>query len=695
MPELLVEIGTEEIPASFLAPAAAQLKHGLEKRCTEAGLPFGEVTTAWTCRRLALHVGGLPSKQQDRREEIQGPPAKVAFDSKGRPTAAGEGFARSRGVAVQELEVRETPQGRYCFARRMVPGRKSLELLAEMLPGAIAGLNFPKSMRWESGSFYFARPIRSIAALFDEEVVEFELAGVKSGRTIRGHRFLAPKELTLESADFGGYQRLLRDNFVLVDPDERKELVVAQAEELLAPLGSKLCDAELLEEVNALVEYPTVIQGGFSQHHLEIPEPVLLKALRKEQRYFAIRDAGGKLVPQFLGVSDRDASASEVIRRGYERVLEAKLTDARFFWNEDAKVTLADKREKLSGIVFHPELGTYGDKADRLQSLVAFLGESLGFPGETVSACRRAARLCKVDLVTLTVQEFPSLEGVVGRELALSDGEPTEVAEAIGEHYQPRSGEDQIPESLAGGALSIADKLDNLGGCFLVGLVPTGSQDPYGLRRDALAVIHIILEKGFNLSLAAICEEAIRLQPESLGQRSQALESLLGFFRDRLYLLLTSQGYSHDLVRGVMTSGFDRLSEFTSRLQALAEVSKTAVWPGLVRAVERTYNISRGYRGEPVVDDELFETDAERKLWKLYHSQKAPINALLDEGRYEDACIAYADAFDQPLHKFFEEVFVNVDDLAVRNNRQAILKAINQLFSARVADLSQIIIPEE
>lgn len=695
MPELLLEIGTEEMPASFLAPATAQLRRALEKVLKEAGLPFGEASTAWTCRRLTVHVSGLPDKQQDRRKEIQGPPADAAFDAEGKPTKTGAGFARSKGIAVDELEVRETPRGRYCFARTVIPGRRTAELLEEMLPRIIAALNFPKSMRWESRSFYFARPIRYIAALLDTEVLNFELAGLKTGRTVRGHRFLAPGELPLKSADLGQYQRLLEANFVVSNPEERKETIRAQAEELLAPSGSKLSDAELLEEVSALVEYPTVIKGGFSQDYLDIPEPVLLEALKSEQRYFPVRDADGKLLPQFLAVSDRDKSSADVVRPGNERVLKAKLADARFFWSEDTKVALADKFEKLSGIVFHPKLGSYGDKAGRLESLVAFLGSSLGLSAEMVSAGRRAARLCKVDLTTLTVREFPSLEGIIGRDFALSDGEPPEVADAVGEHYQPRSGEDQVPTSLLGAILSIADKLDNLAGCFMVGLVPTGSQDPYGLRRDALGIIHVILQKSIDLSLRSVCEKAIGLQSEALARRPETLESLLGFFRDRLYLLVTSGGYSHDLVRGVMSSGFDRLRDFMSRLRALAEVSKTPIWPRLVRAVERTYNISRAYQGKPVVDEELFESDTERQLWQLYNSRKAPITNLLDEGRYRDACSDYANAFDQPLHKFFEEVFVNVDDRSVRNNRQAMLKAINQLFSKRIADLSEIIIPEE
>ena len=508
MSELLLEIGTEEIPASFLAPAVQQLSAKLEGGLKELGLPSAQVATLWTCRRLTAHVKGLASKQEDKVKEVQGPPADIAYDSEGKPTKVAQGFARSKGIPVDRLEVRELPRGRYCFARISIPGRPTIELLAELLPDLIRNLTFPKSMHWQGKSLYFARPIRYIAALFDREVVDCQLAGMRAGRTVRGHPFLGKQQVALPSADLTQYQKVLQDNFVIADPDQRKELIRKQAEKALEPLPSHLTDEELLEEVTALVEYPTVILGSFSKEHLDLPEPVLLEALRTEQRYFPVRDQGGKLLAKFLAVSDRGPSSAQVIRPGYERVLRAKLADARFFWDEDRKVHLEDKVEKLEGIVFHSELGTYHDKAARLEALAELLARAVDLPEELAVAARRAARLCKVDLVTLMVQEFPSLEGVIGREYALSDGESAEVAQAIAEHYQPRTLDDEVPGSTPGAVLSLADKLDNLAGCFGLGLIPTGSQDPFGLRRDALGIIRIILEKGFELSLASVVAQA-------------------------------------------------------------------------------------------------------------------------------------------------------------------------------------------
>ncbi len=705
MRDFLLEIGCEEIPASYLAPASAALAEAMKKALAEARLlkkgtvplePSGGLSpfsALYTPRRIALFIPGLPDAQEDFTELVQGPSKKIAFDAEGKPTKAGAGFARGQGVPVESLTVQETKSGPYVFAKKTVKGRATAEVLAEALPGIILKLPFPKSMHWAGTAVTFARPIRSILALLGDAVVPFSIGAVTSGRKVYGHPFLAPAAVEIARADAELYKGALRKAFVLADVDERREAIRAQIEKVLAAHGAALSEFDLLEEVTNLVEFPQAVEGTFPEHYLEVPAEVVEAAMMEHQRYFPVRAASGKLLNRFVTVSNRPAASADMIREGNERVLNARLSDAQFFWREDRKKPLESYGQKLAGVTFQEKLGSYAERTRRIGELGLFIAEALGADEATKARVARAAALSKADLVTQMVFEFTSLQGVVGREYAKADGEDPEVAEAIAEHYRPRSVKDDIPKTLTGRILALADKFDSLVGCFAAGLAPTGNQDPYALRRQTVGIIRIIVTSEFVLPLGAVIAKAKSLLPPGLSETTVAEKSVLEFIQDRLYYYYLDS-YSHDIVRAALKPGFDDLLDLSRRLESLDELSGTHDWHKLVTAVERTHNITREFAGTGEVDEILLSAPEERELWKLYRDHVREITTLIDERRYPEACKLYEQTFTVPLHVFFEKVFVNVDDLQVRANRLTLLKKINGLFADRVADLSQILIEQ-
>ncbi|WPD18906.1 glycine--tRNA ligase subunit beta [Thermaerobacter composti] len=493
--DLLVEVGCEEIPAADCAEARRQLAERAGTVLAEAGLPYELVRALGTPRRLTLVVKGLAARQASRESWVRGPARAVAYGPDGQPTRAALGFARAQGVAVDDLVVRETPQGEYVFARKVEEGRPAAAVLAETLPGILGGLEFRRTMRWGAGEHRFVRPVHWLVALLGEEVLPFAFAGVQAGRVSYGHRFLHPGPVELASASEEEYRRRLADAYVVVDPEERRERIVEQARAAAAAVGGEVeVDPELLAEVVDLVEYPTAFVGSFAEGMLELPRDVLVTTMKVHQRYFPVRRPGeSRLLPHFVAVRNGDERHLDTVRRGNERVIGARLADARFFFQQDLRRRLADRVPDLERVSFLPDLGTLLDKTRRLERLVAWLAERLGLPAAEREHAVRAARLAKADLVTAMVYEFPELAGRMGREYALRDGEPPAVAEALAEQYLPRGGDDdELPSTWPGLLLATADRADTLAGCFAAGLEPTGSQDPYGLRRAAVGLLRLL-----------------------------------------------------------------------------------------------------------------------------------------------------------------------------------------------------------
>ncbi len=712
MTDLLFEIGVEEIPAGYITPALNHIKASFTAQAKKHRIEIHAAHCAGTPRRLVLFVIGLPQKQESITEEIQGPSAAIAFDKAGNLTKAGQGFARSQGIEASSLQTRKTPKGEYCFAVKQRDGCETMQILPEILAEIIKSTPFPKSMKWKGNSLFFARPIRSLLALFGDGVVPLEINGIKTGRSVFGHPFLSGKKIEIPRADWDLYKQLLAREKVVVDMDERRQTLRTKITQLMAPYGAAIDDEELLEEVTNLVEYPNAIECGFAEEFLDIPADVIETAMKEHQRYFPIRKKDGRLFNKFIAVLNRDEGSARTTIQGNERVLKARLSDARFFWEEDRKTPLENRVEDLKNLVFLEKLGNYYDRTERivgisdylLHQLVRF--NSLHYDQEYANFVKRAARLCKADLVTQMVGEFPSLQGIMGREYAKWHHEKPAVAEAIAEHYMPRFAADNIPKSTIGAIVGLADKLDTISSCFALGLVPTGSQDPYSLRRHAYGIIRIIEEHKFTLSLKEAFSVALYRLPMYQKKtdtdyfpviHDTLVPNIKGFFKDRLFQITIERGYRYDLVNAVLNAGvdFDDVCDFSKRIKAISGVSKEPWWPELVTAVERTFNIGKKAASGGLFNETLLVEPEERTLWDVYKKHEAEIRTLIDEKRYEDASEAYCNAFSRPVHAFFDKVFVNVDDERVRNNRLLMLKHINELYSKKVADLSQIVMPNE
>jgi len=711
MSDLLLEIGTEEIPAGYIVPALEQLASAVRDRLTEHRISPERMATAGTPRRLVVAASGIPSKQPPAREAIVGPPAAVAFDEKGKPGKAALGFARAQGVAVESLRIEQTAKGPYVVAEIEHEGRPALQILPDVLRQAVLSISFPKSMRWptqgnadsaDQRPVRFARPIRWIVALLDREVIPVEIAGLAAGRTTFGHPFLAPGGVELRDASFDAYREALRQRRVLVDPTERREAVRAQVCAILQRHGSRACDARLLEEVTNLVEHPHALEGAFDQQFLELPDCVLAAAMTEHQRYFPVRDADGRLLNRFVVVSDRSAEQADTVRKGNERVLRARLVDASFFWEEDRRTPLERRVPQLAGIAYLGGLGNNLQRTERLAALSARIAAMMGLSGARLQHVRRAAHLCKADLLTGLVGEFPSLQGMVGRELALVEGEPEPVARAIAEHYLPAGAGDEVPASPEGAALALADKLDVMAGCFALGYLPSGSQDPYALRRNALGVLLICEQRGLDLKLTDLVEAArtvLEQQAPELSEQglSVPVGEVLDFFRDRIYNAAIERGYAHDLVRATLSVGFDRptpteglnynVRSFWRRLDALSECARQPWWPALVELVDRTFRIQRDLEGPAPIQRELLAEQAERDLAALLAEHSKGVAQTFAGEHYVDAARRYCEAFAGPVHEFFEQVFVMVEDEALRRNRKALCAAVYHLFADRFADL--------
>ncbi len=689
--DLLLEIGTEEIPARFMPATLEQLKTKAQERLAEARLNFSTVKAAGTPRRLVLYVRDLADRATDLEVEIKGPPKKVAFDAEGKPTRAALGFARNQGIEVSELVVKEIEGGEYVFASVRDEGRPAEEILPQLLPDLILSLTFPKTMRWGSGDLRFVRPIHWLLALLGDEVIPFSLAGIKAGRETYGHRFLSKGPISI--AEPGEYYEKLREHYVIVDPEERKQMIREQCEELARQHGGKvLWDEELLEEVIYLVEYPTALVGSFKDEYLDLPMEVVITPMKEHQRYFPLTDLAGELLPLFITVRNGTAENLDIVREGNEKVLQARLADAKFFYEEDQKIPLADRVEKLKNIVFLEGLGTIYDKVERVRELARFIVEALGLEEPVRSLVDRTVLLSKADLTTNMVYEFDELQGIMGREYALLSGENPVVAQGIYEHYLPRFAGDELPQTMVGNIVSIADKLDSICGCFGIGITPTGSADPYALRRQAYGIVNILLTADLNLELSTLVEYTLNLYrrlnilKQDLGE---VQEQILDFFAARIKNACRDRGAAYDSIDAVMAVGFDNVARLWSRLEAVEKIRRQPEFPGFLAMFNRVHNLARQATGTEVCSPALFQEEAEKELYASYRELLPQIEEAL-AGQEYPMVLAKLFTLQQPINRFFDDVLVMAREEEIKNNRLALLREIDQLFLT-LADFSKIV----
>ncbi len=710
MPELLLEIGTEEIPAGFIPKALAAMEELAVKMLSDARLSPGKIKAMGNPRRLILHVEDLAGRQPDEARTVTGPPKRAAFNDSGNPTKAAEGFAKSQGVRVEDLKVVETDKGEYISVTVEEKGAEAPEVLSELLPKFILSIPFPKSMRWADREIRFARPIHWILAIFGGEVVHFELDGIKSGELTRGHRFLSPGVFRVK--DFDAYIHQTKDNFTIVDPDARREMVRRHVEEAAVSINARILpDEGLLEEISFLVEYPVAVLGNFDREFLVLPKEVLVNSMREHQRYFALTDAHGELMPNFITISNTRAEDMDVVRAGNERVLRARLSDARYFYEHDLKKPLSERVDDLKKVVFQIKLGTTYEKVTRVMKLAEYAADVLYKNEKITKDASRAAYLCKADLVTGMVYEFPNLQGTMGGEYAGKTGENEEVSKAIAEHYYPRFSGDSVPSTPTGTCVSIADKIDTICGIFSIGKAPTGSEDPYGLRRNALGIIAMIYAGGFRVSLKSLISQAVSLlsltpRPSGEGHGVRALKekkvarseaapaaalhaAILDFFRQRVSGQLTSDGYAYDTVDSVLATHFDDVVDARERVAAISEFRKSGDFPAFITAFKRVANIiPEGFAEQ--LDEGLLSEPAEEDLYYHYREIRDEVFGNIEAGRYGQALgrIAGIRPF---VDRFFEDVMVMDKNRKTKNNRLALMGLLAGMF-LNIADIRKIVV---
>ncbi|MCK8815939.1 glycine--tRNA ligase subunit beta [Natroniella sulfidigena] len=689
--DLLLEVGTEEIPAGFMEGAFEQLERLARDLFTDNRVEIGEVKATGTPRRLALYIKDVAEQQSDLKKEVRGPAKSVAFDESGNPTKAGAGFARGQGITPEELEIRDTENGEYVFAVTVEEGKATTELLSELLVKIIKELNFPKSMRWANQELRFARPIKWLLALYGTEKIDLSLAGVESDNWTLGHRFLSDGQVKIDKA--ATYFDKLEEEYVIADHLQRREMIVEQIKEIGQQHDVEVViEEELLHEVNFLVEYPTALCGKFEEEFLQLPEEVLITSMREHQRYFPVKDEAGELKNMFVTVRNGTDEYIDTVRAGNEKVLRARLSDGIFFYQEDQKEKLEEKLEELKDIIFQKELGTLYEKVERMVTLAEDFGQLLELSNAEIKQAKRAAKLAKADLVTEMVNEFAKLQGTMGKEYALLDGEDEEVAQAIFEHYLPRHATDQLPGLEISRVISIADKIDNIVGCFSVGIIPTGSQDPYALRRQAQGIVKIIVDAGLNLKLDQLIDtalDALAEQDKLEASAAEVKEEVLEFFKLRLENLLEEAEIRYDVSDAVLATNYYDVNDTLMRADAVMEFRGEEGFEELITAFNRASNLAAKAESEQL-DPELFEAEATKELYSAYQEVKEEIEELTTKKYYLQALQEVA-KLKGPIDNFFNSVMVMTDDQQVKNNRLGLLKVVSQLLS-RIADLTKIVI---
>ncbi|MBW2108449.1 MAG: glycine--tRNA ligase subunit beta [Deltaproteobacteria bacterium] len=695
MKTLLVEIVSEELPAGYIAPALEAMRSAMDAKLTEARIAHGAMKTYGTPRRLALKVEDVADRQAPMTTQVIGPPKAVAFNGQGHPTKAAHGFAKSQGVAVNRLQITTTDRGDYVCVKKTERGLAVRRLLEAIIPEVITGIVFPKSMRWADLDLVFARPIHAIVALLDDRVVPFTLENIKSGRRSLGHRFMHPGSVVVKHAS--QYPAVLREAGVEPDMAKRRNMVATEIAGAADALnGRVLVDDDLVDTVTNLVEDVVVSAGRFDEGFLEIPREVLITAMREHQKYFAVVDSDNRLLPCFIAVNNTRAGDISVVTRGHERVLRARLEDARFFFEVDSKTPMAEMVDCLKGVMFQAKLGSMYEKVARIEALATHLAGRID--PDIVPVASRAAWLCKADLTSQMVNEFPKLQGVMGRVYAELAGEPAQVARAVEEHYLPAHAGGRLPGTLAGAVVSVADKLDSVCGCFGVGLVPTGTADPYALRRQALGIIQIFLARGVSVSIRSLIEKSLALLEGKTTQDPAATaEQVLVFFQHRLEHLLVERGFAKDTVAAVTATSVDDIPGVLKRAEALQGLRAKPDFESLAVAFKRVVNIIKQarQRGDMAAgystisaDPALFQDPVEQGVYEAFNRVK---KAVLEDfsGRALDQALAMVATLKGPIDDFFDGVMVLTDDETLKQNRLALLREISDLFAV-FADFSRI-----
>lgn len=681
---LLLEIGTEEVPAHVMPGILSQLKENAAKTFEELRIEYKNIKTLGTPRRSALLVEGLAEQQADLSKENRGPAVNIAFDADGNPTKAAQGFARGQGVKPEELVTKDG----YVYAMVHEKGGQTVDLLGDTLKGLVDGLNFPNNMHWADLDYKFIRPLRWLVALYGQDVIDFEVANVKSGRTSRGHRFLSEGDFEIANAE--DYVDACRKASIIVDQNERCEMIRQQIAEVAAANGGQAeVNEDLLEEVLYLVEYPTALCGKFDEKYLALPAEAVITPMRDHQRYFPVLK-DGQLLPLFITIRNGGKEHLETVQHGNERVLRARLEDAQFFFDEDRKKTLEQHGEKLKTVVFQDGLGTIYDKALRLEVLAGYIADAIGANEQDKKDAVRAAKLAKADLVTGMVTEFTELQGVMGREYALLDGETKTVAQAIDEHYMPRFAGDSQPASVAGRIVSLADKIDTIVGTFSRGLIPTGSQDPFALRRQALGIVNMLKEAQYHISLSQLVAKAMELlKIADAGQQAKLQNDVADFMKLRLKNVLADADIRYDVVEAVFVTVDDIYGVFL-RAQAVNEAVKQDM-EKTIQAFVRTGNIARKAEDvQAAVETGLLAEQVEKDLYKAYEDAASKVEKEVAAQDYAGA-IATLSQLAAPIDAFFDGVMVMDKDEKIKNNRLGLLKLVDNLI-CQVADFSKIVL---
>jgi len=688
----LLEIGVEELPAKFIDGALEQLKNNIENMFKDNRIQYTDIQTYSTPRRLTVIVEGLSDKQEDLKEEVKGPAKRIAFSEDGTPSKALEGFLRSKGIEEKDIIIKEYNGEEYVFANIVKSGKKTVEVISEEIANVIKSITFPKSMRWGGKNIRFARPIRWIVSLFNDSIVFFDLEGIKVGNVTKGHRFLGSQHIVLNSVD--EYITKLEENYVIVDQKKRKELIKYGSERLAKEKGgSILADEKLLDEVTNIVEYPTPLLGNVKDEYLSLPKEVIITPMREQLRFFPVINDHKRLLPYFVTVRNGNKEYSDTVIKGNEKVLGARLEDAKFFYYEDIKEPLENYVEKLKDITFQEKLGTLYDKTLRVQKLANKIGDYLEVGEETQKNIHRAAYLSKADLATKMVNEFTELQGRMGMEYASQSGENEIVSTAIYEQYLPKFAGDDLPTTTAGAILSIADKLDTIAGSFAIGIQPTGSQDPYGLRRQALGIINIILEKRLNLSLSDIVEYALYIYVENQGlvfDYNDVKKEIIDFFAGRLKNMFGDMGIRYDIIDGVLSVGLDDIYDLKVRAEKINKymLENDELLSEVLTTFNRVINLANKATSKEIKRDLLVEEE-ELELYDTFNRIEESVTDFISKKAYDKALEQFI-TLKAPVDKFFDHVMVMVEDEQIRENRLSLLAKISEKM-LMICDLSKLV----
>lgn len=685
--DLLLEIGLEEMPANVVTDSMNQLAEKVGKWLAEKKIGYQKLQTFSTPRRLAVLVTEVDERQEDIHEEAKGPAKKIAVDESGEWTKAAIGFSRGQGMTVDDIYFKEIGGVEYAHVKKFIKGEETSALLPE-LQEIVKSLTFPKNMRWADQDLRYIRPIKWLVALYGQEIIPFTIATVETSNWSMGHRFLGGRVEFAQPAD---YEDVLLKEYVVVDPEKRKNMILEQIKNLENENNWVIpVDEDLLEEVNNLVEYPTALFGRFSEEFLELPPEVLITSMKEHQRYFPVKAKDGKLLPYFVTVRNGNEQYIENVARGNEKVLHARLADADFFYREDQKTAIVDYLEKLKSIVYHDEIGTLAEKVARVRRLTNWLTERLEFSADEKAAADRAAEICKFDLVSNMVNEFPELQGIMGEKYALQKGEKEAVAKAVNEHYMPRNAEDAPPASNVGAALSVAEKVDTIASFFAIDMIPSGSQDPYALRRQATGVVQTLLHKQWDIAIEEIFAQALKeLQADQVGleKQDQVQEELVSFFKLRIKHVLQEEHIRYDLIEAVLAGEIGNVAKLIAKAKVLEEKRNSAGFKEDIEALSRVLNIAAKAENIGKIEASLFENDSEKRLYDQYLSVKEALSKYVSEEEYYHVLVSLKPA----ITDYFAHTMVMAEKPEVKQNRLNQMAALAQIIK-EFANVNEIIV---